>query len=316
MFEAQRDFVASAQHQLGVINAPSDNIAWQIIQGACDIIEHKAAGVRARGVALAARQCAAAASREDEILSGQMLGAMTRLIEQYAAGLAEVDTVEAIAIYEGIAPARSDAPMPDASSAADLAAKQDMARETLASVISLAKSSEQTALAKLISMSRAANDQSPEARSQMVAFETLMLPLTNSALSHAHHHNLRISLSYDGPETELSHMLAPTFKAALCALAQYRIETALLARPGALHHLALTAQQSPSGLTVRYEDGGAPEISARLGELPAIITLTNSGGWMANDGDAIILHCPLTAAQEMAMEHDPGLANNLMEALA
>ncbi len=316
MFEAQRDFVASAQHQLGVINAPSDKIAWQIIQGACDIIEHKATGVRARGVALAARQCAAAASREDEILSRQMLGAMTCLIEQYAAGLAEIDTVEAIAIYEGLAPAHKHAFKVGTPAPFERLAQHSAARDTLNSLIPLAKAKERAALTHLIKAAQPANDKIQHAAMPMQSFETLMLPLTNSTLSHAHHHGLRISLSYDGHDTELSQELAPTFKAALCALSRYRIDTALAARPAALHHVALTAQQSATGLTVRYEDGGAPEQSARLSELPAIIDLANQGGWMSNDGDAIILHCPVERAPSRAVTEEPVFAAEMMEALA
>jgi len=183
----------------------------------------------------------------------------------------------------------------------------------------LAKTEESPALLKLIGLSRVSDERAAGTSANMVAFETLMMPLTNAALSRAHQHNLRVSLSYDGPETELLQDLAPIFKAALCALTEYRIDTALSAKPARLHHIALTAQQSASGLTVRYEDGGRPEQSARLDKLPAIIALANSGGWLANDGDAIILHCPNTLAalapQTQSAPND-NLMEEMMEALA
>ena len=314
MFEAQRDFVTIAREQLDVLGAAGLQMQWQIIGGACDIIHTKAGNVRARGVALCAQQCMTAANREDETACAQMIGAMTQLIEQYATGLAEVDTPDAIAIYKGLKPSHALAPVnmhqPDRS------VMQNAARDTLASTLKYANSTETAALTKLIALSRPANDQTESAQAPLQAFETLMLPLTNATLSHAHHHDLRVSLSYDGSETELSQDLASTFKAALCALSQYRIETALCAKPATLHHIALTAQQSPSGLTVRYEDGGAAEQSARLDELPAIIELAAAGGWLANDGDAIILHCPVTRAAEPSIHDEFERADNMMEALA
>lgn len=314
MFEAERDFVSTARAQLGVLAGARENMQWQIIHGACDIIEGKASGVRARGVALAASQGAQSARREDARACAGALTAMTQLIEQYATGLTEIDTPEAIALYQGVAPRAPQEP--SLALQIDRSAQHMRGRDILNDLMPLARADESPALLKLIGLSRASHDR---AASDMVAFETLMLPLTNAALSRAHQHSLRVSLSYDGPETELLQDLAPIFKEALCALTQYRIDTALSARPAALHHIALTAQQSASGLTVRYEDGGLPEQSARLDELPAIITLAGAGGWLANDGDAIILHCPNKVAAKalnMPVSDTNDLADEMMEALA
>ncbi|WP_017931193.1 hypothetical protein [Robiginitomaculum antarcticum] len=322
MFKAEREFVKTSRAHLDVLRGALPLLQWQIIIGACDILTQSAQSVRARGIALAARQCGAAANAENETLCAHMLTALVTLTDQYAAGLAEIDTREATAIYAEHTPQSAGHPHP----ASPLPDTSGAARERLANVIHLATETERPALQKLIAVSRAANDAAmpaPRADIAMQPFEALMLPVTNAALSSAHHHGLRVSLSYEGHDSELSQALAPALETALCTLTRYRIETALRRNPARLHHMSLTAQQSASGLTVRYADGGAAEQSARLDELPDIVALDAIGGWLANDGDAIILHCPLRPASAMPagpQAHDapqePSLADTMMEALA
>lgn len=319
MFQAERQFVKSSRAHLDVLGEALPLSQWQIIIGACEILKNEALSVRARGIALAARQCGAAAEVQNGPLCAHMGKALMTLTAQYASGLAEIDTQDAAAHYEGQTPK----PISQNSALTDNLERAGAARDTLSAVIHLATEAEHPTLTRLMAASRAANDSvkaAPHADVAMQPFEALMLAVTNAALSSAHHHGLRVSLSYEGHDSQLSQALAPTLEMALSTLARYRVETALRREPAKLHHISLTAQQSASGLTVRYADGGAAEQSARLGELPDIASLDAAGGWLANDGDAIILHCPVRPASEAQAQPDndaaPTLADTMMEALA
>ena len=202
MYQPERDFVSCARERMQLLSSGEHVGAAALdaaLQMAClEDISASAKTVTARAVMVCANRCASGLNDGADI--GFDLATLGRLIEQFASGLAEIDF---------------DAPKANIPAAKDIAviempvsndnrkAAAARAASTLEPLIANAPQNNRAALTRLIAVSAGEQVASPAAVSdnaplaeKFISLESLIAPVTSSALSRAHLAHKRISLSY------------------------------------------------------------------------------------------------------------------------
>lgn len=254
-FTAERAFVAVAKRHLNALQneaitgsvhddyAPVDRLG--------EICDH-AKAVQARAVLICARRCQDIASTSplDQAFE---LRTLSRLVGQFETGLLEIDpqanaqTPIHVAAPEIVQPVKNSGPA---------------AADTLGDLIQFAPAENQDALSTLIRLSNAkpAVVQTTIAHTAapvFVSLESLMEPITNSALSSAHRGFKQVSLSYACEGVTLSKSVATPLGGLLGVLCDVIVRQSVR-HPGvregaglpATSQIAITASDTSAGLTL------------------------------------------------------------------
>ncbi len=261
MFQLERDFVKTAKACLHALSAPvaAGDDACAVTVDTLETLMTSAQTVQARAVRLAAARCLVPA--KDGSLSGAFeLRTLSRLVDQFEAGLLEIDTERADAsapVAEPVDELQS-APVPNYNAAALTAA------QTLETVMAFAPDGNAQGLSSLI---RFAKGERAELAAEMPAakitapktvfLESLIAPVTSQALVSAHRAHKQVSLSYACEHIAVDSAVAPALQSLLVSVCDNLVDLSVrhpAAREAAglpaTGQIALTATQTARGLTL------------------------------------------------------------------
>lgn len=254
-FTAERAFVAVAKRHLSALQneaiTGSVHDDYAPIDRLSEICDH-AKAAQARAVLICARRCQNIA-RTSPLDQAFELRTLSRLVGQFETGLLEIDPQA-----NAVTPVHVAAPALDQSVKNSVPATTD----TLGELIQFAPAENQDALAALIRLSAA----KPAAIEPVMAhtpapifvtLESLMEPITNTALSSAHRGFKQVSLSYACEGVRLSKSVATPLGALLGALCDVIVRQSVR-HPGvregaglpATSQIAITASDTNAGLTL------------------------------------------------------------------
>jgi hypothetical protein len=247
MYQPERDFVSCARERMQLLLS-GDSLDTATQNACLQDISASAKTVTARAVMMCADRCAVGLNADIE--THFELRTLNRLIEQFASGLAEIDTQAPQAAVP--------APEPALVSNDNIQAAKDAAK-LLEPLIVLAPQTRRAALSSLVAFA-SGNDTDrvlAPVTDKTISLESLIAPVTSSALSRAHLGHKRISLSYACEDALVHEDIAAPLQKLLSALCATLIVQSVR-HPGvreaaglaATSQIALTANADASGLAL------------------------------------------------------------------